>query len=120
MLINDLYTFTPLEMTPGRIYVKVRFDPSHAIFKGHFPGKPVVPGVCLVQAIEEVLGNHLGRDLGLSDAVNIKFLQMIDPQENAEIILEIDFVPEKTGFVKVDASYRENEIIFMKFRGSFH
>ena len=33
--------------------VQVMLNPQHAIYSGHFPQQPVVPGVCMLQIIKE-------------------------------------------------------------------
>ncbi|MEJ0079486.1 MAG: hypothetical protein WDM78_00620 [Puia sp.] len=32
---------------------------DQAIFSGHFPGQPVLPGVCMMEMVAEVLGVYL-------------------------------------------------------------
>ena len=32
--------------------VQVMLNPQHAIYNGHFPQQPVVPGVCMLQMIK--------------------------------------------------------------------
>ena len=34
--------------------VQVMLNPQHAIYSGHFPQQPVVPGVCMLQIIKRV------------------------------------------------------------------
>lgn len=38
------YTIAPVD-TDHTVRCRVRFNRDHAIFEGHFPGLPVVPGV---------------------------------------------------------------------------
>ena len=38
--------------------VKIRLNPDHEIYRAHFPGNPITPGVCIVQIISEVLGEQ--------------------------------------------------------------
>lgn len=35
--------------------VQVMLNPQHAIYSGHFPQQPVVPGVCMLQIIKECI-----------------------------------------------------------------
>jgi 3-hydroxymyristoyl/3-hydroxydecanoyl-(acyl carrier protein) dehydratase len=56
MLLNSFYTLEAApETTPTRVQATIRLNPDHAIFAGHFPGQPVVPGVCMLQIIKELL-----------------------------------------------------------------
>lgn len=37
-----------------------RFDPAHPLFADHFPGAPVVPGSCIVQAFADEASRWAG------------------------------------------------------------
>ena len=80
MLIKGLYTVTRTVQEGDRITASVHLDEHHAVFKGHFPDQPVMPGVCTLQIVQELLEEHLGRSLRLSSASNIKFMALIDPR----------------------------------------
>ncbi len=54
---------------------------DHAIFKGHFPGQPVLPGVCMMEMIAEISGEYLQKSFRISGVPLIKFLRMIDPDK---------------------------------------
>src|SRR5688572_781920 len=57
----------------------VRLNPDHIIFKGHFPGHPVTPGVIQLQIIHELLEEHIGKNLKLDTISNCKFLNVLNP-----------------------------------------
>ena len=59
-------------------------DPAHAIFRAHFPGNPIVPGVCQVQMTRELLETVLGENLALVRAKNIKYLTVMTPTQQTE------------------------------------
>jgi 3-hydroxyacyl-[acyl-carrier-protein] dehydratase len=101
---------------PGnQIQVVVALSPDHAIFKGHFPGQPVLPGVCMMQMIAEITGEHSKQSFRITGAPMIKFLHMIDPRRNPVIHLEIKYEPNGS---KTTASGKIffGAQIFMKFQ----
>ena len=69
----------------------VRLLPESAVYRGHFPGYPITPGVCLVQIalelIEEMAGQagHDDRTVRLVAAKSIKFTSPVIPAEGMEL-----------------------------------
>ena len=69
----------------------VRLLPESAVYRGHFPGYPITPGVCLVQIalelIEEMAGQagHDDKTVRLVAAKNIKFTSPVIPEEGMEL-----------------------------------
>ena len=64
----------------------VRLLPESAVYRGHFPGYPITPGVCLVQIALELVGemaDQVGHDgkPRLVSAKNIKFTNPVIPEE---------------------------------------
>ena len=52
---------------------------GHPIFRGHFPGRPILPGACQVELVREVLNLALKKKYRMVRARNIKFLAVVDP-----------------------------------------
>ena len=92
MLRPDFYTLTSFSSN-GSSLLEATFlvQPEHAIFAGHFPGQPIVPGVCMLQIIKECLEQAVGHKLMLAQAANIKFLTMLVPEAGKEISLRAEF-----------------------------
>ena len=65
----------------------VRLLPESAVYRGHFPGYPITPGVCIVQIalelIEEMAGQagHDDKKVRLVAAKNIKFTSPVIPED---------------------------------------
>ncbi|MBQ9192207.1 MAG: hypothetical protein IJ156_00615 [Bacteroidales bacterium] len=57
----------------------VRLLPESPVYKGHFHGYPITPGVCLVQMALELIGEKEGRPVSLAAARNIKFTSPVMP-----------------------------------------
>jgi len=61
---------------------------AHAALPGHFPGRPVVPGVVLLDRVAAALERWRGaRIAGLPQ---VKFLRPLLPGQEAELLLEDD------------------------------
>jgi 3-hydroxyacyl-[acyl-carrier-protein] dehydratase len=85
------------ELDPGVRCVTVKFvDPALPIFSGHFPAKPILPGVLLIEAVAQTAGVMLGSaaqasektlgEVALLAAVNrFKFLKPVTPGQELRI-----------------------------------
>ena len=50
-------------------------------FQGHFPGNPIVPGVCLIQCALVLAEEALGKSLEVKMIKNAKFVATISPMQ---------------------------------------
>lgn len=120
-LLEDFYTETASTdlTTENTFTATVELNPSHKIYKGHFPEIPVAPGVSLIQLIQEVLAKKINRSLVLNEGSNIKFLAMINPlKENKITISYTALIKDKE--VDVTANISGKEVIYVKFKGKFN
>jgi len=115
LLLNDLYTIQSVSAMEKTIRASVLLRAEHAIFKGHFPGQPILPGVCMLEMISEITGNHLQQSFRIKAAPFIKFLNMIDPEKDPLIHFEIkyDSSPDKT---LIQGNISSGSRVFMKFQ----
>ncbi len=90
MLLGDFYNITEASTEGQNLRVQVSFNPAHQIFKGHFPELPVVPGVCQLQMLTEVMSHVLKREIELVKASHVKFLKLLNPTEFPDLLLEIN------------------------------
>jgi 3-hydroxyacyl-[acyl-carrier-protein] dehydratase len=76
------------ELEPGVRCVAVKYvDPGDPVFAGHFPAKPILPGVLMIEAVAQTAGVMLGSatpegapGVALLAAVNrFKFLKPVTP-----------------------------------------
>ena len=107
--------------TEGKTNIEatITIDKTHSIFNGHFPNQPIVPGVCMIQMIKELLENHLNTNLFFTSAGNIKFLAMINPEVNSVLSVDIQFTSPSNKSWDVDAKLFAGETTFFKVRGNF-
>ena len=84
-LQDSLYRIISQQEADGHPAFRVRINPEWPIYKAHFPGHPITPGVCIVQMVQELLQGFLHRELCLVRAKNVKYLAIISPEEMSEL-----------------------------------
>lgn len=114
---DDLFSIDKLEHIGNLIKAELSINSASSIFKGHFPGQPVVPGACMLQTVKEVLENTFKQPLQLQKANNLKFINMIDPLRFSSVQLEITYRIEND--LNITAKLITSEIVFFKFQGIF-
>lgn len=86
-LKDGFYICSSREQVEGGFEAEVGFNAGHAIFDGHFPGQPIVPGVCTLTIIRELLGEETGRQIRYTSIKECKFTGAIDPRTDAALHL---------------------------------
>jgi hypothetical protein len=81
------------DLPPESVY---SFPPGFAGFRGHFPGNPVLPGVCIVQAALLMVQRWRGQPAVLRELSHAKFYAPVGPDE-------------ELGFRATDASFADGE-----------
>ncbi|MCX6249020.1 MAG: hypothetical protein NTW10_14940 [Bacteroidetes bacterium] len=97
----------------------LELNPAHPVYEGHFSGNPVVPGVCQVQMISEMVSEIKGCALRLMQADTIKFLSLMVPVKNRFVDAMLRIRYAGNGELSVNATLHEGEIVFIKFKGVF-
>lgn len=117
MLHNIFFKILKEEPAEGAVKALLSIDKDHAILKGHFPGQPVVPGVCMMQIVKELVERQTKRNLRLTEAENMKFLSVIDPRQHPEVEAGVSF-SENNGVISLNASLFSGSVIFFKLKAT--
>ncbi|TYA73963.1 hotdog family protein [Seonamhaeicola marinus] len=108
MLLKEFYKTNSIESVDNKISANVTINKDHEVFKGHFPGNPVTPGVCMMQIIKEITEDVTGKSLFMSSVNNVKFMAIINPEENPDLNIEIDINETESGFkIKNTTSFQD-------------
>lgn len=65
----------------------LRIPHTHPSLPGHFPGRPVVPGVVILDAVQQAIETEVGM-LPALRLPRVKFVQPLLPDEAAQIVIE--------------------------------
>ena len=115
MLLNNFFFIQRIENAENALKASLLINKAHKIFEGHFPAIPIVPGVCMMQMIKEILEQQLNRRLNIRSGDNMKFLSVINPTEHNEIEASIQFEDAQEG-LKINATLFSGTIIFFKLK----
>ena len=76
-------------------------------FKGHFPGRPVLPGVCKVQAVLCMLEAAARKTPRLKEIVSAKFFAPVTCEE--EVVFAVRRTPDDNGETRISAVVTSGE-----------
>jgi len=118
-LINKLYVAVSRKEEGNASDFTISMDWEHSIFKGHFPENPVLPGVCTIQIIGELLAEILDNDVRLEKASAVKYPAFISPAHGREFNFSIRHSLKEDGSVACSANVYKGNITFCTFKGEF-
>lgn len=67
----------------------MRIAADHPALQGHFPGRPIVPGVVLLDCVLSEAERWLGQAVGARSLKQAKFVSVLLPDETAELELQL-------------------------------
>lgn len=102
----------------GQSGFNVILNPDHLIYKAHFPGQPVTPGVCILQMLQELLSVQYDKQLFIKNIKNAKFISMMSPVTDSRVSVLFSSVTREEGGLKAQGvvTRRDNSAdLFLKF-----
>lgn len=113
MILEDFYTILDLKTSEHHtLEVTVNIHKNHSIFKGHFPNYPITPGVAMLQILKNCLETHLNQSLMFQSSSNIKFLQLVNPNEQTMLVFTINYSVENESIkVKNNTSFKDGSSV---------
>lgn len=116
MLQNNFFTITTLQTEENTVRATLVIDVSHSIFEGHFPNFPVVPGVCMMQMMREIMEQIVEKKMMILKADYLKFLAVINPQENPVVDTLLTYRNLENGDIGVEAKLFKEATTFFKMK----
>ena len=120
MILQDFYKILSEEKTSDSKYIiTILVNAKHEVFKGHFPGNPIMPGVCMIQIIKELTESITKSSLMIQSLANVKFMALINPEVTPELRLELDVTTTEENLVKVKNTTYFNDTTALKLSTVF-
>jgi len=114
-------SMSELTETPqGKIIARFTFSPEFIGFQGHFPDKPILPGVCKIQAVMLILQEKNKKKVRLKEVVLAKFFSSVSCGE--KIVFECCEHKENNEktMVKALVTSKGDKIAELKLRISYY
>lgn len=117
--LDDLFISKSTEDTENGFTARLLCNPAHPVYQAHFPKNPITPGACLLKTVGEVLQQKTGRPLYLKSSKNIKYLNVLVPEEGKEVRFEFSNIMETEDGCKIQLVIADENSVYSKMSLTF-
>ncbi|WP_352421368.1 hypothetical protein [Proteiniphilum sp.] len=123
MWIDNYFTINRKSGIENVDIYDVELNPDSEIYRGHFPGEPVSPGVCSIGMIVACASRSIGSPLEIRKISRCRFLSVISPQNRQDLRIRIELTDailadEKQGkMYQIEASIKYKELVCLSLKG---
>ncbi|TVP84950.1 MAG: beta-hydroxyacyl-ACP dehydratase [Acholeplasmataceae bacterium] len=113
LLLDEIRELVVLKRAVGIKHVR----PDEAFFEGHFPEKPVMPGVLIIESLAQVGAvillahpDYQGKIAYFTGIRNAKFRKSVQPGDTLELVCELTRLRGAFGIGKAEA-YVDGQLV---------
>ena len=117
-LIDGLFEVLGSSVTEAGFITTIKLNAGHLVYSGHFPGRPVTPGVIQIQIVHELSEKHFQQKLKLLTLAQCKFLKILNPEEASMIDIHIEFTGADE-LLHIKARGANGTVIFFKLNAVY-
>ena len=107
------------ETKKGEVTALFLFPAEFVGFQGHFPDKPILPGVCKIQAVIAMLQAWEKRDIRLKEIVSAKFLSPVSHGEELVFNCRKQTESNNEALIKASVTSKDKKVAELQLRVSF-
>ncbi len=119
LLRGHYYKIDGWSTEEGETTFRVDLLPDCDVYRGHFPGKPVCPGVCNVQMLKECAEVLTGRRLTITAIRQCRFTAVASPGRCPWVDISLRAEPLAEGYA-VTARIAAGSTTYLDFKGEMH
>jgi 3-hydroxyacyl-[acyl-carrier-protein] dehydratase len=116
MGINNYFNILNSEISEGKGQFSLELNPDCEVYKGHFPEKPISPGVCNIYMIKSCTEKVVGKNLLLNNLKQCRLTALVTPTEHPLLELSISTTAIDENNYKVEAKLYKDETTFMELK----
>lgn len=88
VLMDDFYSIVSEGRAGNGLAVYgIKLNAANPILRSHFPGRPLVPGTCLLKILGELACRHSGRRVSLNTVRDMRFVKAMPPGQEYHVSL---------------------------------
>ena len=117
-----LFVDRVLEESDDTIKTEKKIDPKEPFFEGHYPGKPIMPGVLIFEAIFQagaiMMGKRIsneGRIPVLTRVNNIKLKYAVHPGDTLQVEVTLKDLVSNAAYMTGKASVNGKTAVSLEF-----
>ena len=112
--LDQLFILSSTTGAENGFVATLHTNPDHPIYRAHFPGNPIVPGVCLIELARVHAETALGCELKTEEISQCRFRSPILPGMEANCKLTVHKLD--IGHLKLQSEIRVNGSIACQVR----
>jgi 3-hydroxyacyl-[acyl-carrier-protein] dehydratase len=107
------------EAEAGELRAYFSFPPDFIGFQGHFPGRPILPAVCEVQAALAMLHAWRGERVRVREITMAKFAAPVSPDEEVRYLCSVTMEDSHQALAKVTVAKDGATVASFRLRVAF-
>ncbi len=117
-LENRYYRILDIDRQEDNVAVcHVELLPDCDVYRGHFPGEPVCPGVCNMQMIKECTETVVGKSLHQSSVNQCRLTSLMTPAKCSALDVKIEILSVSDASCTVKGTISDNNDTYMVYKG---
>ena len=118
LLENKYYQLMRVEdsASPLTKTYHLALNPDCDVYRGHFPGNPVCPGVCNIETIKECAMMLTGKKLLISTIKQCRLTAIATPAVCPKISVEVMATEKEQGYTVI-ATIADAQQTYMEYKG---
>ena len=113
---NSYFRLLETVPTEGGAVFRVALLPDSPVYRGHFPGRPVSPGVCQVELIRQCAERLTGQRLRIAAVSQCRFTAVASPSVAPEVEVRIAATPAGAKW-RIEACVSDAERVYVEYKG---
>lgn len=113
---NNYYRLLHTTPTADGAVFRVALLPDCEVYRGHFPDRPVCPGVCNIELIRQCAERLVGQRLRIHTVSLCRFTAVASPSRAPEVDVRIGVTPAD-GLWRVTTRVADAACVYVEYKG---